>query len=309
MHQIFRIHSVTSFMNSTHTSDLAGWNAGPEGRGTLSTIWSCSLVLVCVWTVLYDNIKARDDNEWEVFIRRLCWSILAVSGPEMLTLFAMMQWNGAKRSVREMEGFRESHHVEWTTVHAFYANAGGFLLATADFPAFPINATSVHYLCSHDRIEPPQISKDDIWDRSKADRFAKTVGVFQVGWLLCNIVERLASGLTVTPLEIFTAAFIIPTLATLYLWWEKQLHITFPTTITVDWHISEVLLSASEAAKCPYVDTPMDFVEKPLWEGWRRRTPLLHFGGLKRRPLIRIPNDYTPPPPTGNKHWLYGLYG
>jgi squalene monooxygenase len=47
-----------------------------------------------------------------------------------------------------------------------------------------------------------------------------------------------------------------------------------------------------------YVDTPMDFIEKPMWDSWKRRPSLLHFGGLEKRPLARIPNDYSLPPPT-----------
>jgi squalene monooxygenase len=59
----------------------------------------------------------------------------------MLTLFAVMQWNAANISVRQMRGVGM---LEWTRIHAFYANAGGFVLHKPDFPMFPINATSIH---------------------------------------------------------------------------------------------------------------------------------------------------------------------
>lgn len=287
-------------MNSTTILNRLGWTVEPDGRGTLDIIWSCFLVLfVCIWTVLHDNIQSREDSYWTVVIRKLRWSVLAVFAPEMLTLFAIMQWNAANRSVKEMSSFHDP--VKWTKTHAFYANAGGFLLSAPGFPPFPINATSIHYLCSHDWMKVPNISEDDIWDRSKADKFAKGVAFIQIGWLLCTVIARTTLGLSVTPLELFTVAFILPTVTTTFYWWSKPQNVTFPTTITVAWPISAVLISAGDAAKNPYVDTPMDFIEKPVWEGWKRRPSLLQFGGLNKRPLSRIPNDYSPPPPTGKE--------
>jgi squalene monooxygenase len=213
----------------------------------------------------------------------------------MLTLFAVMQWNAANISVQEMHGL--GHH-QWTQVHAFYANAGGFVLQTPDFPPFPINSTSIHYLCSQKRIELPDISRDNIWDRSKADHFAKCVALIQVGWVLFQIIARHIQQLPVTPLEVFIVAFIVPSVVTAYFWASKPQNVAEPTVIRVDWTVAELLLAAGDAARDPYVDTPLDFVEKPAWDGWRRRPSLLRFGGLDKRPLVRIPNDYSRPPST-----------
>ncbi|SPO04193.1 uncharacterized protein DNG_06876 [Cephalotrichum gorgonifer] len=278
-------------------SKTVGWVSSPDGRGTIDILWTNLLALfVCVWTVLHHNIQARDEGEWTVIVRKLRWAALAVCAPEMLTLFAIMQWNAANKSVSEMHSLG---HSDWTQVHAFFANAGGFMLAAPDFPAFPINATSVHYLCKEKLIKKPSITREEIWDRSKADRFAKGLAFLQAGWLLIHIIARLLQQLPITPFEIFTAAFIIPTLATLYFWSSKPQNVAEATVIRVDWTIAQLLISAGDVAKDPYVDTPLDFIEKPVWEGWRRLPSLLHFGGLERRPLIRIPNDYSPPPPTG----------
>ncbi|KAK3302913.1 uncharacterized protein B0T15DRAFT_568666 [Chaetomium strumarium] len=203
-----------------------GWMPSPNGRGAIDIIFANVLAL----------FVSRSDSSWAVFLRRCRWATLAVTAPEMLTLFAVMQRNAANTS--------------WTLVHAFYANAGGFVLQTPDFPPFPTNATSIHHLCSQKRIELPDISRDNVWDRSKADHFAKCVALTQVG-----------QQLTVTPLEVFTVAFVVP-----------SINVAEPTVI-----------------------------RKPAWDGWRRRPSLLHFGGLKKRPLTRIPNDYSPPPSTGTE--------
>jgi len=157
-----------------------GWTPSPNGRGTIDILFENFLALfVCVWSVLHHNLQASHERCCSAFLRKCRWAVLAVTTPEMLTFFAIMQWNAAKISVEEMKGFG----VEpWTMVHAFYANAGGFVLETPGFPRFPINATSIHYLCSKGRIKPPDITKESIWDRSKADLLAKGFAFVQCGW-------------------------------------------------------------------------------------------------------------------------------
>jgi squalene monooxygenase len=209
-----------------------------------------------------------------------------------------MQWNAANISVAEMKALGET---DWTVVHAFYANAGGFILDTPDCPAFPINAKSIHYLRCTGWIAQLDITKENIWDRSKSDLFAKGFALVQTSWLLIQCIARVIQHLAVTPLELFTLAFVVPTVATAFFWANKPQNIDEPAVITTEWLIADVLKSAGDLAKEPYVDTPMDFIEKPVWQGWKRRTSLLHFGGLTRRPLARIPNDYAPPPPTGKE--------
>lgn len=278
-------------------SDTVGWVDSPEGRGTIDILFTNIIaIVVCVWTVLHHNIQAKGESEWTVTIRKLRWSMLAICAPEMLTLFAIMQWNAANRSVTEMHRLG---YVQWTRIHAFFANAGGFILQAPDFPAFPINATSIHYLCREKFIELPPITSREIWDRSKADRIAKVLAFIQAGWLIIHIIARLVQKLPVMPFEVCTAAFIIPTLATLYFWSGKPQNVAEPTVVRMDTTIAQLLIMAGDASKEPYVDTPMDFVEKPVWEGWKRLPSLLHYGGLEKRPLVRIPNDYSPPPPTG----------
>ncbi|CAG9983083.1 unnamed protein product [Clonostachys byssicola] len=279
--------------------DFVGWTGSPNYRGTIDILYTNFVTLfICVWTVLHHNIQAADDGYWTILARKSRWAALAIWAPEILTLFAIMQWNAANISVAEMKSLGFS---DWTMVHAFYANAGGFVLSTPDFPPFPINATSLHYLIRTKRIDMPDITKCQIWDRSKADRLAKAAAFIQAAWLLITIIARASQSLTITPFEVFTIAFVVPTLATLYFWSRKPQNVGEPITISVNWTIAELLISAGDVAKEPYVDTPLDFVEKPPWDGWRRFPSLLHFGGLQKRPLARIPNDYSPPPPTGKE--------
>ena len=270
---------MSDFKKSTNTSyERLGWVSEPNERGTIEIIWGCTLVLfACVWTVLHHNVPTPTEGWWTLFFRKARWATIAVCTPELLSLFAVMQWNAANISVEQMSSLGAK---DWTVVHAFYANAGGFVLDTKDFPAFPINATSIYYLASKRRIPIPKITRGDIWDRSKADLFAKCVAFVQTGWLLCETIGRAAQGLPITPLELFTIAFVAPTMATQYFWAKKPQNVGAPIVIKVDWKIADVLGEAGDAAAKSYVDTPMDFIEKPIWDGWKRRPSLLHFGGL-----------------------------
>ena len=152
----------------------------------------------------------------------------------------------------------------WSIVHAFYANAGGFMLNTPDCPAFPINAKSIHYLRSTGWIKPLNITRESIWDRSKADLFAKGFALIQTSWLLIQCISRVIQQLSITPLELFSLAFILPTIATGFFWANKPQNVEEPSVINTEWLIADILKSAGDAAKEPYIDTPMDFVEKPV---------------------------------------------
>ena len=85
--------------------NTVGWTESPNGRGTTDILFANFLaLLVCVWTILHHNLQARDDGYWTIFLRKCRWAALAVTAPEMLTLFAVMQWNAANISVKEMRG-------------------------------------------------------------------------------------------------------------------------------------------------------------------------------------------------------------
>ncbi|KAI1422278.1 hypothetical protein F5Y12DRAFT_799684 [Xylaria sp. FL1777] len=285
-----------------------GWVSAPNQRGTIDILYASFIVFaVSVWTVLHPNIPSRSDSYWRMVRSKIIWAILGVSSPEMLTLFAVSQWNAARASVADM---RELGVEDWTMVQvfedvnltlllsrsAFYANSGGFFLEAPDCPAFPINAKSVHYLYSKGLIEFPRITREDIWDRSKADRFAKIVALTQAAWLLAQTIARAVQGLAITPLELFAVAFAVPTLATSFFLANKPKDVEHTTTIVMEKPIAEILLAAGKSAEQPWVDTPLDFVEKPFRERWERASPFRHFGGLQKRPIQRIPDDFVAPP-------------
>ena len=275
-------------MNTTETSALHhGWVDSPNRRGTIDIIWSCaSTIFLCVWVMLHLNVPAEKDSEIVILARKAKWFVMAMLAPELLMLFAGGQWAAARRSVDDMRAIGAQG---WTMIHAFHAESGGFLLEAKDSPPFPVTAKQIHYLAQHGHIEVPTISAAQIFDKSKADIFAKLIAAGQSGWFAVQVAARGVENLAVTLLELSTICLMTCTGAALFFWFYKPLDVRTPTTISSHHTICEILVSAGEAAKYPYHDTPLDFCESVTFTS--TQFPGNRLWGEQQRPLPRIPND------------------
>ena len=266
---------------------LPGWISQTNERGTLDIIWSCSATLfVCVWVMLHLNVPAPSDSWLTVLCRKARWVVIALFAPELLMLFACGQWASAKRSVRDM---KELGHDDWTMIHAFYADSGGFLLDTPDYPAFPITAKQLLYLTRAGYTSLPPITKREIWDKSKADKFAKVLATLQTGWFVVQVTTRGIQGLPISLLELTTLSLITCSAATFHFWFHKPLNVEIPTRISVKATISRILVEAGHDAETPFRDTPLDFAEPLVYTS--SQLPFHKYWGVQERPLPRIPND------------------
>ena len=267
-----------------------GWVSQPNQRGTIDIIWSCVVTLgICLWAMLHLNVPARTDGHFTLFLRRVRWMTLALLAPELVMLFASGQWASAKRSVIEM---RELGFSDWTMVHAYYADSGGFLLHSEDFISFPVTAKQIHYLVQRGHLPLPRITRKEIWDKSKADRLAKTIAASQAIWLVAQVVARGFQHLPVTLLELSTVAIITCTGVTSFFWFQKPLGVETPTDVHLGNSIANILRLAGDEVKAPYRDTPLDFIEPQLYTS--AQMPLHQVWGVQERPLPRIPNDRDP---------------
>ena len=265
-----------------------GWIPQPNTRDTIDIVWNCaSTIFVCVWVMLHLNIPAQNDTEWTRFLRKLKWFVLALLAPELLMLFAGGQWASAKRSVNDM---KDIGLQSWTMVHAFYADSGGFILATPDFVPFPVTARQLQYLIKRTYVTIPTITRDEIWDKSKADSFAKVVASLQSAWFVVQIVARAFQKLPVTLFELSTIALMTCTAATLFFWFCKPLSVETPTILRTPVKIAQILAEANtKKAEKPYSYTPLDFADELDYTS--TQMPFNHLWGIKDRPLPRIPND------------------
>ena len=267
-----------------------GYVSQPNYRGTVDIIWTCVITLgICVWAMLHLNVPVRTDSELTLFLRRVRWMTLAVLAPELVMLFAIGQWASAKRSVADM---RELGHSSWTLVHAFFADSGGFMLHSKDFVSFPITAKQIHYLVKRGFLAVPSITKEGIWDKSKADRLTKVIAGSQALWLVAQVIARGIQHRPVTLLELSTVALITCTGVTACFWFEKPFGVEIPFDIYLEVSLARVLQSAGDEAKAPYNETPFDFIEPNVYTS--AQLPFHTFWGVQERPLTRIPNDRDP---------------
>jgi hypothetical protein len=116
-------------------------------------------------------------------------------------------------------------HTDWTRAHAFFLIMGGFALHEGGKPVRILGPKELEELSEAGKIKWPTITKEEIADRSKGDYLSKTIVLFQTTWFVGQCIARGAYGLTVTELEVVTAAFATLTGVTYYLWWDKPLDV------------------------------------------------------------------------------------
>ena len=275
------------YARSNFTTPMLGWVSQPDTRGTLDIVWSCaSTIFVCAWVMLHLNVPAQKDSQIVRFTRKVKWFIVTLVQPEMILMFAFGQWSSARRSCREM---KEIGLAGWTLTHAFYAESGGFMLRATAYPPFPVNAKQMAYLFRNGYIDHPSITRDEIWDKSKADYFAKGIALIQSAWFVAQAVARGVSHLPMSLLELVTLATMSCSGMTMCFWFYKPLNVEIPTIIDSKVSIEKILLDAGDAAETQWRDTPLDFAD-PI--GYiSLQMPFRKVWTEMERPLPRMPND------------------
>jgi hypothetical protein len=150
---------------------------------------------------------------------------------------------------------------KWTRIHSHYAIMGGYAF---DMRKLPINfapnqATrltltpdAVLELAKHEPHLVPDISDEEIQDKSKADGFTKTFVCIQALWFLAQIIGRLAEHQPIGLLEMNTLLHALCCLIVYAGWWHKPLDIEEPT-----------LIDAAEASPvCAYMIMQSDIGSK-----------------------------------------------
>jgi hypothetical protein len=69
--------------------------------------------------------------------------------------------------------FHAGGYSSWTMTHAFFADMGGFVLKTPDWKPFPLDSEQLYYMVSQGYLKYPEIDKEAIDDKDKADGVAR----------------------------------------------------------------------------------------------------------------------------------------
>ncbi|KAI9709005.1 MAG: hypothetical protein M1812_007818 [Candelaria pacifica] len=280
--------------NDTPSGLAQGWVDSPDGRGTIDIVWSCIItIFLCSWSVLCLNVPAPQKGRWSILANKCRWVLFTILCPEVVTALAAEQWSSAKHSVKEFastcknqEGF-----PVWTMRQAFFADMGGFVLHSPDFPAFPVDAQQVQYLVVNKYIPYPNVDEKEIWDKNKADGFVRALTIIQTLWFGLQCIGRATQRLPVTTFELSTLAFVFCTIPTFFFWHHKPLGVEAPIALITETSIKSILGEPGACVKAPYRLSPLEFVNPPpgaslLTPFWLSLKRVFHLGTSHNTVLI-----------------------
>lgn len=139
------------------------------------------------------------------------------------------------------------------------------MLQPSQSEPFPLTAKQLHYLVERRYVPLPDITGEEIWDKSNADSVRKFLAILQTSWMVVQTIGRAINHLPITPLELSTIVLAGSSLTTLGCWWHKALDVSTPTILYTNFTTASILCQSGEAAKEPFRDTPMDFVEPNVY--------------------------------------------
>ncbi|KAF8998818.1 hypothetical protein BDQ17DRAFT_1502277 [Cyathus striatus] len=195
-----------------------------DQRSVLDIIWSCaSTLFLCTWVAIHPNVPDPNEEDWKPLWRRLkimYWSFLA---PELVLTWAFRQYVGARMILHQHKGPGRS----WTMKHAHFLQMGGFHLRSKEYTGV-LDPKKFNVFLKKQKISFPNITKEEIQDKSKADGLAKIVLIVQTLWFVIQCIGRHAQGLPLAQLEVATLAIISSTSMLSLMWWSKPFDVRYP---------------------------------------------------------------------------------
>ncbi|KAG7087609.1 hypothetical protein E1B28_013558 [Marasmius oreades] len=212
----------------------------PSSRTVLGIVWGClTTIFACTWLAIHPNVPSPDDSRWRILLRRAMIMALAIVFPEYTTVWAIRQWQEAKRISREMASREE--FPEWTITHSFFIMMGGFMLMDeAGEARGPLLIDQLLYFKKNFRdFKFPSISEREIQDRSKGDALSKALIFLHTSWFLLQVLARPISGLPVTELELVMVAVASLNILAYGFWFKKPLNVECPVKVVLpSWILS-----------------------------------------------------------------------
>ena len=88
----------------------------PAGQRSIwDILWSCfATILTCSWVSVHPNIPCPKESRWRILLRRLELMFWAVIGPEMIIIWALRQWLGARELEKDYKG-EPSSYIKFNT--------------------------------------------------------------------------------------------------------------------------------------------------------------------------------------------------
>lgn len=222
---------MPSYAEAISTKDdlVSGFVQDPNGRGTFSILVSCLAVLFLnTWTVLHLNIPPHK-TPWRNYMHKCKWWIIALICPDGLAVSSAEQWRNARNSVRVLK----KTYPWWTITHGFYAEMGGYRVVSdvTDQQEYTFRVKELIWLTENKLLTIPEISREELHDKSNADYLIKGIVLIQCTWFMLQVCARVNQSLPITTLELATVAFIGCTGLMYFFWWHKPMDLETYTPI------------------------------------------------------------------------------
>ena len=231
-------------------SNLIRDNIPPKTRTIWNIIWSCfSTLFACAWIAVHPNIPAPGDSPWKIFRRRMMIMVYVLLLPEMVIVWAARQHHDAKALAEE---FQHNGPPGWAKTHAFFLIMGGFTLHEQGKPIRVLNWRDLNALARARKVYWPDITEEEIKDRSKGDYLSKGIVVLQTTWFIIQFIARAASSLAITELEVVTLAFSTLIGVIYYLWWDKPLDVRCSVAVHLVEHSTRWAISDNATDNNPF---------------------------------------------------------
>ena len=121
-------------------------------------------------------------------------------------------------------------NCEWTEMHAVFAFTGGFRAVGPNSSEQLFDTRFFEYIAQK-KIDLPDVSLEEIQDKSKGDYISQTVTVIQTLWFALQAINRTVQGLPVTALELTTLAHVAFNVFICLCWWNKPLNVMVPIDV------------------------------------------------------------------------------
>ena len=108
---------------------------------------------------------------------------------------------------------------------------GGFMLFEGDNPKGVLSPSRFSELLTAKMIEFPNVTVEEIEDRSKADGLSKTIALGQTLWFVAQCIARRSQHIDLTLVELLTLSLSVLNGLMYFLWWNKPLDVRCPVRV------------------------------------------------------------------------------
>ncbi|KAG2098747.1 uncharacterized protein F5147DRAFT_815703 [Suillus discolor] len=156
---LFLLHVpfVCSSLPSINGTSLSTLNVSDPSsysntRSLWDIIWSCAATLfACTWTAVHPNIPGMDEGKFIVFSRRLGIMMMALIAPELMIIWATVQFLSARDTVKD---FNDAFGAQLHQTHSACADIG------------ESTATLLSEIPTSDRTNSPHLSAPHVTNRA-----------------------------------------------------------------------------------------------------------------------------------------------